>query len=61
MSQGKIKIDTTYLETLNEKRYPSIFGSWVKRLSEIQAEFKSATPFESVVIDDFLNEDYAES
>jgi hypothetical protein len=60
MSQGKIKINTKYLETLLERTSSSIFGSWVTRLSEIQSEFKSAKPFESVVIDDFLNDDYAE-
>ena len=57
---GNIKIDPPYLENLNGKGSPCIFGSWVKRLSKIRSEFKSAEPFESVVIDNFLNKEYAE-
>ena len=58
--EGKIKIDPPYLENLIAKGSPSIFGSWLKQLSKIRTEFKSAEPFESVVIDNFLNEEYAE-
>ena len=58
--EGKIKIDTVYLNTLLEENSPCIFGSWVERVSEIRLQFLSAKPFESVVIDNFLNDDYAE-
>jgi Rps23 Pro-64 3,4-dihydroxylase Tpa1-like proline 4-hydroxylase len=51
------KLDKSLISKLNVE---CIFGNWTERLDEIQELFESAEPFKNVVIDNFLNHEYAE-
>lgn len=56
------KINSNYLKKINELDDKDIiknFGDWVNNLSELKIKFKNAEPFEHIVIDNFLNIDYA--
>jgi Rps23 Pro-64 3,4-dihydroxylase Tpa1-like proline 4-hydroxylase len=55
-----IKIDKSYLHTLTSSiPVENMLGSWVGRIDDIRENFQKAKPFESVVIDDFLQPEYA--
>ena len=51
------KINKEILETLNFE-IKNIFGSWINNLEKLSIEFKRAEPFENIVIDNFLSQDY---
>jgi len=56
------KINSDYLKKINELDEKDIiknFGDWVNNLSELKIKFKNAEPFEHIVIDNFLNIEYA--
>lgn len=57
-----IKIKNDYLENINssEKNILNKFGNWVNNIDILQPIFLNASPFEHIVIDDFLNEEYAD-
>ena len=60
---GDKKINSDYLKKINEIDEKDIikkFGNWVNNLSELKNKFKNAEPFEHIVLDNFLNDDYAE-
>ena len=59
----KIKIDYDYLENINKEEFNVLhkFGNWTNRIDELNEQFLSGSPFENVVIDDFLENSYAES
>ena len=59
-SDNLIKIDKNYLEEINKEDCLKYFGSWVNNIEELNSQFKNAEPFENVVIDNFLEESYAE-
>jgi dTDP-glucose 4,6-dehydratase len=52
-------IDTDYLNTI-KFNLTDVFGSWVDTTNEMAKTFTSATPFGHVIIDNFLNANYAE-
>ena len=56
-----IKIDENNLDKINDlhKSILHNFGDWVYNLDELKETFINATPFEHIVIDNFLNETYA--
>ena len=59
--EKKIKIDSDYLEIINNKdNSNNIFGDWINNIDNLSKEFLSGKPFENVVIDNFLEESYAE-
>lgn len=60
--EKKIKIDSDYLEIINEKENENKnkFGDWINNIDKLREEFLSGKPFENVVIDNFLEESYAE-
>ena len=51
-----IKINISQLREF--KYHEEIFGSWVKNLDELSLKFKTAEPFENIVIDNFFNLDF---
>jgi Rps23 Pro-64 3,4-dihydroxylase Tpa1-like proline 4-hydroxylase len=55
-----IKIEKNYLEKINNEECLKYFGNWVNNIEELNKQFKNAEPFENVVIDNFLEESYAE-
>jgi Rps23 Pro-64 3,4-dihydroxylase Tpa1-like proline 4-hydroxylase len=55
-----IKINDKYLDKINEMDTLQFFGEWVNNIQEINEKFNSGKPFENVVIDNFLEYDYAE-
>ena len=52
-----IKIDKQKLEKLNFKNN-KIFGSWINNLEQLNKNFINAQPYEHIVIDNFLNDEY---
>jgi Rps23 Pro-64 3,4-dihydroxylase Tpa1-like proline 4-hydroxylase len=59
---SSVKLDTNYLTNINNQ--PDIlnyFGNWVHNIHSLRDDYKNALPFEHIVIDDFLNQEYAET
>lgn len=57
-----IKIDENYLKNINSLDKNIIldkFGDWINNIDSLKSDFLNALPFEHVVIDNFLNESYA--
>jgi len=57
------KIDIDYLKDINklDKEYVlKKFGNWTNNIDELKKSFINGEPFENVVIDNFLSDDYAE-
>lgn len=56
-----IKIDSLYLEQINslDKIVLSYFGNWISNTDSLCDLFLNAKPFKHIVIDNFLNEEYA--
>ena len=54
-----VKIDKKYLEEINLLDNIKYFGNWVNNISILKNKFSEAIPFEHIVIDNFLNEKYA--
>jgi Rps23 Pro-64 3,4-dihydroxylase Tpa1-like proline 4-hydroxylase len=52
-----IKINKIHLNNNSCLKY---FGDWVNNIDFLNDEFKKSQPFENVVINNFLNEEYAE-
>ena len=59
-NEKKIKIDSNYLEKINKMDNRNKFGNWINNVDTLREEFLSGKPFENVVIDNFLEESYAE-
>jgi len=55
-----VKINKTYLETIKNNNVLNFFGDWVNNIEKLKHEFLNAEPFENIVIDNFLNNEYAE-
>ncbi len=56
-----IKIHPEQLNNINqiETNIEKMFGSWIYNVEELQPNFINALPFEHIVIDDFLSDEYA--
>jgi Rps23 Pro-64 3,4-dihydroxylase Tpa1-like proline 4-hydroxylase len=54
----KIKEDNLQ-EINNDENILDYFGNWTKNLHELKSNFLNAYPFEHIVIDNFLNDTYA--
>lgn len=55
-----IKIDTCKLKEINlEENVLQKFGKWVNDTEMLKQSFSNAEPFENIVIDNFLDENYA--
>jgi Rps23 Pro-64 3,4-dihydroxylase Tpa1-like proline 4-hydroxylase len=56
-----IKINKNYLEKINrlDDNILEKFGDWVNNINYLKNNFLNASPFEHVVIDNFLNDSYA--
>lgn len=55
-----IKIDNSYLETINTLNLDNYFGNWINNINELKPTFANAEPFENLVIDNFLSTEYAD-
>lgn len=61
VNEKKIKIDSHYLEKINQnEKMDSFFGNWINNVDVLREQFLNGKPFENIVIDDFLEESYAE-
>lgn len=61
VSENKKKIEDNYLEVIeNHVDLLYYFGKWVDDVEKLSVLFKNAKPFESIVIDNFLDSNYAE-
>lgn len=56
-----IKIKSEQLQIVNnlETDILNKFGNWVNNIETLQNNFLNAIPYENIIIDDFLNEEYA--
>lgn len=57
------KIDINYLEDINKIDKDCIlkkFGNWTNNITELKTSFLNGSPFEHIIIDNFLSDDYAE-
>lgn len=59
-NENPIKINNSYLTTINKKDCLTYFGSWINNIDNLNKMFISSNPFEHIVIDDFLESSYAE-
>jgi len=55
-----IKIEKSYLEESYHKSILHFFGKWTQNIETLQEAYSKAQPFEHIIIDDFLDEAYAE-
>jgi Rps23 Pro-64 3,4-dihydroxylase Tpa1-like proline 4-hydroxylase len=55
------KIDLNYLKKINEKSSVNFFGDWTKNIKELKNQFKEAEPYEHIIINNFLENSYAET
>lgn len=58
--EGSIKIDELYLKEISSKSVLNFFGDWTQKIDFLKNIFLNAQPFEHVVIDNFLEESFAE-
>ena len=58
----KYKIKKIYLDTFlsNKKEAINYFGDWTLNLDELNDKFLNAEPYEHIIIENFLNKEYAE-
>jgi Rps23 Pro-64 3,4-dihydroxylase Tpa1-like proline 4-hydroxylase len=59
-SEEIIKIDSKYLEFINQQDCTKYFGNWINNIDELREKFIKAEPFDNIVIDNFLNDEYIE-
>lgn len=55
-----IKINEDYLEKTNNETCAKYFGDWINNVDELKAQYISNSPFDNIVIDNFLEDSYAE-
>jgi len=55
-----IKIEKNYLEEISNKSILKFFGKWINNPEILTPKFLNAMPFEHIVIDNFLEDSYAE-
>ena len=59
-SEQNIKINSKYLEFINQQDCTKYFGDWINNIDELRYKFIKAEPFDNIVIDNFLNDEYIE-
>jgi len=57
--ENLIKINESYLRKINNEDVSSFFGDWINNIESLKDSFTNGIPFQNVVIDNFLNTDYA--
>jgi Rps23 Pro-64 3,4-dihydroxylase Tpa1-like proline 4-hydroxylase len=60
MSNSNLKIIDTYLDTFKNTDISKYLGNWIYNIDNLNKQFLCAEPFEHVIIDNFLNNAYAE-
>lgn len=59
-SENIVKINQSYLEKINKTyNISKYFGDWINNTEKLQHDYLNAQPFEHIVIDNFLNIEYA--
>jgi len=56
--EAVIKINSKYLVDINNENINKYFGEWINNVDELNKSFISGLPFENIVIDNFLSEEY---
>lgn len=54
-----IKLNEKYLEEINKRINKTYFGDWINNIEKLKTIFVQSKPFGNIVIDNFLNEEYA--
>jgi hypothetical protein len=60
VTENLLKIDNNYLEKISESSILHFFGDWINNIDILRNKFLNASPFEHVIIDNFLELSYAE-
>jgi hypothetical protein len=61
MTEPCVKINQALLDKVNElKTSKSFFGTWTNDTAQLYTKFTTGEPFEHIVIDNFLEDSYAE-
>lgn len=60
IEEGTIKISDLYLNEISTKSVLNFFGDWINQIDFLRNSFLNAQPFEHLIIDNFLEESYAE-
>jgi Rps23 Pro-64 3,4-dihydroxylase Tpa1-like proline 4-hydroxylase len=55
-----IKLHQEILEEANKSSHLNLFGSWIDNIDALKEQYNNSQPFSNIVIDDFLNIEYAE-
>lgn len=55
-----LNIEKDYLENISSNSVLHFFGDWIYKTDILKNKFLNAKPFEHIVIDNFLEENYAE-
>jgi len=53
------KINFIELCKLNTESHKELFGDWINNIKELKQKFNSSEPVKHIIIDNFLNEEYA--
>ena len=59
-TKNLLKIEKTYLDEISKNSVFKYFGNWTNNIEELREKFINAKPFEHIVIDEFLENEYAE-
>lgn len=59
-TKNLLKIEESYLDEISKKSVLNYFGNWTDNIVELREKFINAKPFEHIVIDEFLKNEYAE-
>jgi hypothetical protein len=59
-TENLVKIDKNYLELISKESVLQHFGDWTKNIDNLKHNFLNAEPFEHIIIDNFLENSYAE-
>jgi hypothetical protein len=54
------KISEEYLEKINKEDCVKFFGNWINNIDNLKTQYVSNSPFDNIVIDNFLENSYAE-
>lgn len=60
-NENTIKIIKKYLHESCKDSVLRFFGNWTQNIELLQKEYSNAQPFEHIIIDDFLDPEYAEN
>jgi Rps23 Pro-64 3,4-dihydroxylase Tpa1-like proline 4-hydroxylase len=59
-TENTMKIEDKHLENVSANSVLHFFGDWTKKIDSLRDQYVTAKPFEHIIIDNFLDAEYAE-